>query len=68
MIYWIWLTQLPVIGPVTARYLIEELKDAENIYKADAGHLAEIPGLSEQQRRSILQNHSLELPKRIFED
>ena len=68
MIYWIWLTQLPFIGPVTARYLIEELKDAENIYKADAGHLAEIPGLSEQQRRSILQNHSLELPKRIFED
>lgn len=39
MIYWIWLTQLPFIGPVTARYLIEELKDAENIYKADAGHL-----------------------------
>lgn len=68
MIYWIWLTQLPFIGPVTARYLIEELKDAENIYKADAGHLAEIPGLSEQQRRSILQNHSLELQKRIFED
>lgn len=30
MIYWIWLTQLPFIGPVTARYLIEELKDAEN--------------------------------------
>lgn len=51
MIYWIWLTQLPVIGPVTARYLIEELKDAENIYKADAGHLAEIPGLSEQQKK-----------------
>ena len=60
MIYWIWLTQLPFIGPVTARYLIEKLKDAENVYKADAGYLAEVPGLSERQRRSILQNHSLE--------
>ena len=66
MIYWIWLTQLPVIGPVTARYLIEELKDAENVYKADAGYLAEVPGLSERQRRSILQNHSLEKTKRII--
>ena len=68
MIYWIWLTQLPFIGPVTARYLIEELKDAENVYKADAGYLAEVPGLSERQRRSILQNHSLEKTKRILED
>lgn len=38
MIYWIWLTQLPFIGPVTARYLIEKLKDAENVYKADAAN------------------------------
>ena len=33
MIYWIWLTQIPFIGPVTARYLIKELGDAEKIYK-----------------------------------
>lgn len=66
MIYWIWLTQLPFIGPVTARYLIEKLKDAENVYKADAGYLAEVPGLSERQRRSILQNHSLEKPREFL--
>ena len=35
MIYWIWLTQIPFIGPVTTRYLIKELGDAEKIYQAD---------------------------------
>ena len=68
MIYWIWLTQLPLIGPVTARYLIEELIDPKSIYQADAEYLAKMPRLNERQRKSILQNHSLENPKRIFED
>lgn len=35
MIYWIWLTQIPFIGPVTTRYLIKELGDVEKIYQAD---------------------------------
>ena len=68
MIYWIWLMQIPFIGPVTARYLIEELKDPKSIYQADAEYLAKMPGLNERQRKSILQNHSLENPKKIFED
>lgn len=42
MIYWIWLMQIPFIGPVTARYLIEELKDPKSIYQADAEYLAKM--------------------------
>ena len=50
MIYWIWLTQIPFIGPVTTRYLIKELGDAEKIYQADYETLSEMSGLSARQR------------------
>lgn len=66
MIYWIWLMQIPFIGPVTARYLIEELKDPKSIYQADAEYLVKMSGLNERQRKSILQNHSLENPKKFL--
>ena len=68
MIYWIWLTQIPFIGPVTTRYLIKELGDAEKIYQADYETLSEMSGLSARQRESIIRNHSLERAKRIMDD
>ncbi len=68
MIYWIWLTQIPFIGPVTARYLIKELGDAEEIYQADSKQLSGMPGLSARQRESIIRNHSLEKSRRIMDD
>ena len=52
MIYWIWLTQIPFIGPVTTRYLIKELGDAEKIYQAVYKFLSGISGLSARQRES----------------
>ena len=52
MIYWIWLTQIPFIGPVTTRYLIKELGDAEKIYQADYETLSEMSGLSARQKQS----------------
>ena len=63
MIYWIWLTQIPFIGPVTTRYLIKELGDAEKIYQADHETLSGMSGLSARQRESIIRNHSLEKAK-----
>ena len=68
MIYWIWLTQIPFIGLVTARYLIKELGDAEKIYQADYETLSGMSGLSARQRESIIRNHSLEKAKRIMDD
>lgn len=64
----IWLTQLPFIGSVTARRLIEKLGDAEKIYQAGSEQLVEISDLSVRQRESIIRNHSLEKAKRIFEE
>lgn len=66
MIYWIWLTQIPFIGLVTARYLIKELGDAEKIYQADYETLSGMSGLSARQRESIIRNHSLEKAKRSW--
>ena len=63
MIYWIWLTQIPFIGPVTIRYLIKELGDAEKIYQADYETLSKMSGLSARQKESIIKNHSLEKRK-----
>ena len=60
--------QLPFIGSVTARRLIEKLGDAEKIYQAGSEQLAEISDLSVRQRESIIRNHSLEKAKRIFEE
>ena len=68
MIYWIWLTQIPFIGPVTARYLIKELGDAEKIYQADYKTLSKMSGLAARQKESIIRNHSLEKAKRILDD
>ena len=68
MIYWIWLTQIPFIGPVTIRYLIKELGDAEKIYQADYETLSKMSGLSARQKESIIKNHSLEKAKRIMDD
>lgn len=66
--YWIWLTQIPFIGPVTVRHLIDKIGDAEKIYRAGSDQLEKIPGLTVRQRESILQNHSLEKSKRIFDE
>lgn len=68
MIYWIWLTQIPFIGPVTIRYLIKELGDAEKIYQADYETLSKMSGLSVRQKEGIIKNHSLEKAKRIMDD
>ena len=68
MIYWIWLTQIPFIGSVTARYLIKELGDAEKIYQADYKTLSKMSGLSARQKESIIRNHSLEKAKMCIRD
>lgn len=57
IIHWIWLTQLPFIGSVTARRLIEKLGDAEKIYQAGSEQLAEISDLSVRQRESRRRQH-----------
>lgn len=44
IIHWIWLTQLPFIGSVTARRLIEKLGDAHTVCLNTGGYTVAILG------------------------
>lgn len=67
MHYWIWLTNLPYIGSVTSKKLIEIFEIPENLYNTSEAELKKIKGLTLRQRNSILTNRELETAKRITE-
>lgn len=68
MSYWIWLTQIPFIGPIAARKLIEYFGNAENVYRAKEKYLRKIPGLSIKQKKNIIEFRSLKEAERILEN
>lgn len=68
MLYWIWLTQIPFIGPIAARKLIEYFENAENVYKAKEKYLEKIPGLSIKQKKNVIEFRSLKEAERILEN
>ena len=65
--YWIWLTQIPWLGAVTAKTLVDVFKDPRTIYNADQEQLSQVHGLTTRQIDSILQNKSMERAKTILE-
>lgn len=67
-VYWIWLTQIPFIGPIAARKLIEYFENAENVYKAKEKYLEKIPGLSIKQKKNVIEFRSLKEAERILEN
>lgn len=68
MLYWIWLTQIPSVGAVTARKLIQKFGNAENVYQADERILEEISGLPVHQQKRIIQFRSLEAAKETLDN
>ena len=60
MEYWIWLSQLPAIGPVTANRLLEYFSEPMRIYNAKKEELMNVKGVNVKQIQSILSNKSLE--------
>ncbi len=52
-LYWIALSMLPDIGPVTVRRLIGRFKDPEAVFSADIEELKVIDGVGEKRARSI---------------
>ena len=67
MKYWIWLTQIPLIGSVTANRLLNYFKTPENIYFADKNSLSNSQLLSKYQLESILSNKNLAPSQKIEE-
>ena len=56
MVHWIWLSQLPYIGCVTAKRLIGKIGDAESVYHTDPEILAQKIKLTAKQLQSIKEN------------
>ena len=66
-IYWLWLTMVPLIGPVTGRLLLDQVGSPETIYQAGEEKFRNLPGLSDRQIKSLLENRSLEKAERIMD-
>lgn len=68
MEYWIWLSLLPHIGPITVNRLLEQFKDPRIVYDADMQELSGIKGLTHRQVQSILVHRSLENAYKVIDD
>ena len=60
MEYWIWLSLLPYIGPVTANRLLEHFEDPSRVYHAEIPELVKVKGITGRQVQSIAENKSLD--------
>ena len=65
MIYWIWMTQIPQVGPVLSNRLLEKFKTPVEIYRADHEALQLVKGISNRQIEGILCSRSLDKSKEI---
>ena len=68
MEYWIWLSSVPYIGPVTSKRLLKVFGNPEAIYRAEKGDLCQIKGITQRQIDSIIKNKSLEPVHKIMKD
>lgn len=68
MEYWIWLSLLPNIGPVTAICLLQHFGEPLQVYFAEPEELYCIKGITPKQIKSILANKSLEQSYQIIEN
>ena len=67
MKYWIWLTQIPNIGPVLSNRLLEKFENPIEIYKATEDSLRLVKGINSRHIESIQSSKSLEKAEEILE-
>ena len=60
LMYWVWLTTVPDIGPITANRLLVSFGVPEKIFDAGNTELEELGILNKKQVSSIMQNRTLE--------
>lgn len=68
MEYWIWLSMLPYIGPITVNRLLEHFGHPLGVYHADITEFRYIKGMTQRQVQSITENRSLDRARRIMEE
>ena len=67
MLFDIWLTLLPYIGPVKARYLLKQFGNAKTVYNVEPAEIEEMRGLSLRQKKSLIENKSLNKAEQILQ-
>lgn len=67
-LYWIWLSQIPYIGPVTANRLLKQFKTPETIYYAEEKELLKTKILTVRQLNSLIEYKSLQKAEQILEE
>lgn len=66
--YWIWLTQIPYVGPVMAGRLLAEFETPQAIYEAKEECLKQVSGITKRQIVSILTARSFKQAEKVLED
>ena len=66
MKYWVWLTQIPHIGPVLSNRLLEKFKNPVEIYHAKEKSLLFVKGINTKHIESIQNSRSLEKAEEIL--
>lgn len=64
--YWLWLTQIPYIGVVTANKLMDCMGDPQVVFEADENTLRQTGILNKRQLRNIVENHDMVLAETII--
>ncbi|WP_443659383.1 helix-hairpin-helix domain-containing protein [Clostridium algidicarnis] len=59
LVYWIWLSEINGVGPVTAKVLLDVFKTPYNIYKAIKSELINIKGIGNTTAEAIFNSKSL---------
>ena len=65
--HWIWLTQIPYIGPVTANRLLQTFGSPERIYSASRQEISNLCSISDKQLEMIIANRSFDKAYEIID-
>lgn len=65
ILYWLWLSTIPHVGPITQKRLLEKFQTPESIFYSTEQELKQIPHISSNARAAILQARSLEKVKQV---
>lgn len=65
--HWIWLSQIPYIGPVTANRLLQAFGNPKELFYASKTEISELCQLTDKQLKMIIENHSLDQAVEIIE-
>ncbi|MCQ2529207.1 MAG: DNA-processing protein DprA [Saccharofermentans sp.] len=65
--YYVWLTQIPGVGTITQRRLLDHFRSPLLIYESTPEVLFEVKGITKNQIEKIIENRNIDNSKRIID-